>query len=318
MRALVTGARGFAGGHLIRHLLSCGDEVVGIGRDHGASAAVDCPMRHLDLRDAAAVQSAVAELRPDAVYHLAAQSSAGQSLSDPWATIANNLQSQMALLDALVATQSAARILIVGSSDEYGRVRPEEVPTKEDVPLRPTTPYAVSKVGQDVMGYQYFAQYGLPVIRVRPFSHTGPGHDARFAIPSFARQLAEIEASLHEPVIRVGNLNVYRDYTDVRDVARAYRQLLERGVPGEVYNLGRGESVQVAQVLGDRRAMCRVGVDVIVDPKRLRPSDVPRQQADTTKLYELTQWQPAIPWEQTLRDTLDYWRARVATASAVP
>jgi GDP-4-dehydro-6-deoxy-D-mannose reductase len=202
-------------------------------------------------------------------------------------------------------------VLIVGSSDEYGQVLPDEVPTDERVPLRPTTPYAVSKVGQDVMGHQYFAQHGLPVIRVRPFNHTGPGHDARFVIPSFARQLAEIEVGEREPVLRVGNLDVARDFSDARDMVRAYRLALLAGAPGDVYNLGSGRSVRLGDVVDDLIALCRVPVRVEVDPALVRPTDVPRQEADTRKFGQLTGWQPHIPWHTTLLDTLEYWRARV-------
>jgi len=203
-------------------------------------------------------------------------------------------------------------VLVVGSSDEYGRVSPDEVPTHENVPLRPTTPYAVSKVGQDMMGFQYFAQHDLPVVRVRPFNHTGPGHDARFVIPSFARQLAEIELGSTEPVLRVGNLNVSRDFTDARDMVRAYRLALTSGEPGEVYNLGRGRALSIAQMVDDLVGMCRVQVETRVDPARLRPTaDIVRQEADTRKFVELTGWQPAIPWHTTLRDTFEYWREKV-------
>jgi GDP-4-dehydro-6-deoxy-D-mannose reductase len=161
------------------------------------------------------------------------------------------------------------------------------------------------------MGFQYFAQHGLPVIRVRPFNHTGPGHDARFVIPSFARQLAEIEAGLREPVLRVGNLDVARDFTDARDMVRAYRLALVAGVPGEVYNLGRGRSVRIAEMVDELMALCRVHVEIRIDPALVRPSDTPRQEADTRKFRALTGWEPSIPWHTTLRDTFEYWRKKV-------
>jgi len=173
----------------------------------------------------------------------------------------------------------------------------------------------VSKVGQDVIGFQYFAQHGLPVVRVRPFNHTGPGHDARFVIPSLARQLAQIETGQREPVLHVGNLNVERDFTDARDMVRAYRLALVAGVPGDVYNLGRGRSVRIADMVDELIAMCRVPVQTRVDPALLRPTDIPRQEADTRKFTALTGWQPLIPWHTTLSDTLDYWRSRVSKES---
>src|SRR5262249_40205457 len=162
----------------------------------------------------------------------AAQSSPAESMSNPWATICNNLLGQLNLLEAVLTVTARPRVLVVGSSDEYGQVAPDRLPTHEDVPLQPRTPYAVSKGGQDLMGYQYCAQHGLPVVRVRPFNHTGPGHDPRFVIPSFARQLAQIEVGLREPVLRVGNLNVARDFTDARDMVQAYRLALVKGAAG--------------------------------------------------------------------------------------
>src|ERR1700730_1044937 len=212
MRALITGIGGFVGRHLLQHLHEEGDEVCGLGRPADcANLPSSVQVFHTDLSDRGAVDHVVRESQPEAVYHLAAQSSPAESLSDPWATIGNNLLAQINLFEALLAANLRPRVLVIGSSDEYGRVAPEDVPTNEDVPLRPLTPYAVSKVGQDMMGFQYFAQHGLPVIRVRPFNHTGPGHDARFVIPGFARQLAEIEAGGRDPVLRVGNLDVARD-----------------------------------------------------------------------------------------------------------
>jgi GDP-4-dehydro-6-deoxy-D-mannose reductase len=312
VRALITGIGGFVGRHLLQHLRQQGDEVCGLGRPLDCvDLASDVRVYPADLQDRAAVEAVIREVQPEAVYHLAAQSSTGDSLVDPWATISNNLLSQLNLFEALLAAGLRPRTLVIGSSDEYGRVRPEEVPTNEDVPLRPTTPYAVSKVGQDVMGHQYFAQHGLPVIRVRPFNHTGPGHDARFVIPSFARQLAQIELGEREPVLRVGNLEVARDFTDARDMVRAYRLAVLAGMPGDVYNLGRGRSMRIAEMVSDLIAMCRVPVRVEPDPALLRPTDVPRQEADTRKFTELTGWQPQIPWHTTLLDTLQYWRARV-------
>ena len=309
MRALITGVGGFVGRHLLHHLEDQGDLVCGLGRAADVHGLDPSRMQVTDLNDRAAVERALRDVRPDAIYHLAAQSSPADSMGDPWGTICNNLMGQFNLLESLLSTGQSPRVLVIGSSDEYGT--PEQVPTHENVPLKPRTPYAVSKVGQDVMGFQYFAQHRLPVVRVRPFNHTGPGHDARFVIPSFARQLAEIEAGLREPVLHVGNLDVARDFTDVRDMVQAYRLALIEGQPGEVYNLGRGRSVPVAEMLNELIALCRVPVETRVDPALLRPSDIPRQEADTRKFTELTGWQPRIAWHTTLRDTFEYWRDKV-------
>jgi GDP-4-dehydro-6-deoxy-D-mannose reductase len=312
VRALITGIGGFVGRHLLRHLQEQGDDVCGVGRPLDCQGLPDdVRVFQTDLNDRDSIESLLQESQPDAIYHLAAQSSTGESFHDPWATIGNNLHAQLNLFEALLSQRQKPRILVIGSSDEYGRVRPEDVPTHEDVPLRPTTPYAVSKVGQDVMGFQYFAQHGLPVIRVRPFNHTGPGHDSRFVIPSFARQLAEIEVGEREPVLRVGNVEVARDFTDARDMVQAYRLALLAGAPGDVYNLGRGRSMRIADMVDDLIALCRVSVRIEVDTRLLRTSDVPRQEADTRKFTALTGWQPRIPWHTTLLDTLEYWRLRV-------
>jgi GDP-4-dehydro-6-deoxy-D-mannose reductase len=320
VRALITGIGGFVGRHLLIHLRGCGDEVWGMGRaaDHGGLPP-DVPLFATDLLDRSEVEIALREAQPDVIYHLAAQSSTGESLGDPWATLANNLHAQMTLFEALLGAGQRPSVLVIGSGDEYGRVRPDEVPSDEQVPLRPTTPYAVSKVGQDVMGHQYWAQHRLPVVRVRPFNHTGPGQDARFVIPHFASQLAAIEARQVDPVLRVGNLDVWRDFTDVRDMVRAYRLATALGEPGEVYNLGSGEAVRIADIVDDLTSLCEAPVRVEVSPELLRPTDVPRQEADCARFRRLTNWQPAIPWHDTLRDTFQYWRQRVADQElAVP
>jgi GDP-4-dehydro-6-deoxy-D-mannose reductase len=312
VKALITGIGGFVGRHLAKHLLDEGDDVCGLSLSANLDGlAPGVRAFQADMCDRAAVERVIRKAKPQAVYHLAAQSSPRESLGDPWATLSNNLLGQLNLLESLLAAGGSARVLVIGSSDEYGEVLPHEVPTSENVPLRPMTPYAVSKVGQEMLGYQYFAQYKLPVIRVRPFNHTGPGHDARFVIPSLAHQLAEIEAGEHEPLLRVGNLDVARDFTDARDMVRAYRLAVLLGTPGDVYNLGRGESVRVRDIVDDLLAECRVAVRVVVDPSLVRPTDVPRQVADTSKFTSLTGWQPRVPWRTTLQDTLNYWRERV-------
>jgi GDP-4-dehydro-6-deoxy-D-mannose reductase len=311
MRVLITGVGGFVGRHLLQHLQAEGDDVYGLGRPVDVQGMESPRVVHVDLFDKPAVDRAVGETAPDAVYHLAALSSPAESLTDPWGTICNNLLCQFNLFEAIIGAGLRSRVLVIGSSDEYGRVGPDEVPTAETAPLRPATPYAVSKVGQDMMGYQYFAQHALPVVRVRPFNHTGPGHDARFVIPSFARQLAEIEVGLREPVLRVGNLDVARDFTDVRDMVQAYRLALMEGLAGEVYNIGSGRSTRLADTLTELIALCRVNAEVRVDPDLLRPSDIPRQEADNHKFASLTGWRPRIPWHMTLRDTFEYWREKV-------
>ncbi len=275
MRALITGVGGFVGRHLLQHLRDEGDDVCGVGRSDGVQNLEATHVVQADLSDRTAVERLVRETRPEAVYHLAAQSSPAESVANPWVTICNNLHSQLNLFEAMLSVGLRPRVLVVGSSDEYGQVRPEDVPTDENAPLRPITPYAVSKVGQDMMGFQYFAQHGIPAVRIRPFNHTGPGHDARFVIPSFARQLAEIEVGLREPVLRVGNLDVARDFTDARDMVRAYRLALIEGVPGDVYNIGSGRSVLLSEMVNELLTLCPTRVEVRVNPALLRASDIP-------------------------------------------
>ena len=319
MRVLITGAAGFVGRHLAAHLLARGeDEVWGLVRPARSVEELDPAVRPLraDLLDRAQVTAALRRARPDAIYHLAAQSSVARSLEDPLPTLLNNVGGQVNLLEAVIECGLEPRILVVGSSDEYGPTRPDELPVVESRELRPISAYAVSKVTQDLLGHQYFATHGLPIVRVRPFGHTGPGQADTFVAAAFARQIAEIEAGRREPPIKVGYLDGQRDFTDVRDVVRGYRLLLARGVPGEVYNLGSGRPRTIQSVLDGLLGLSATRPAVEPDPALMRPTDVPVQYADCSKLRAATGWRPEIPFEQTLADLLDDWRRRVA-ASAV-
>ncbi len=309
MRALITGSGGFAGAHLADHLRAQpGLEVFGVVREQRAGL----PERTyvVDLDDAEAVGQILRDVRPDLIYHLAAQAAVQLSWARPRETLVNNVVAQLHVFEAVLAAGLRPRLLVVGSADEYGIVLPHELPIREENPLRPNSPYAVSKVAQDMLGLQYFISHRLHVVRVRPFNHTGPGQSDLFAAASFARQIAEIEAGRRKPILLVGNLEAKRDFTDVRDVVRAYHLLLERGVPGEVYNLGSGRSVTVRYVLELLLAQSRVEIEVRADPARLRPSDNPELVCDYGKAAALG-WQPAIPLERTVKDLLDYWRERV-------
>ncbi len=203
------------------------------------------------------------------------------------------------------------RILVIGSGEEYGRAPAEEMPFTETHPLHPENPYSVSKVTQDVMGYQYFISYELPVMRVRPFNHVGPGQSERFVVAAFASQIARIEAGLQEPVMRVGNLTPARDFTDVRDVVRAYEGLLLHGNPGEVYNVASGTPRTIRSILDGPLALTEAEIRVEIDPQRYRPADVPVIYGSYAKLEAATGWRPEIPFEQTLLDVLNEWRAKV-------
>lgn len=310
VRALITGAGGFVGPHLARRLKVLGQEVHGLGR--GAPVAEYDAFHRADLTAAAATRQALAAARPDVIYHLAAQSAVPRSWEDPAGTIVNNLVGEINLLEAVRALDTNPVVVVAVSSDAYGLVPPDSNPVTEDTPFRPLSPYAVSKAAQDLLSYQYAAGRGLRVIRMRTFNHLGPGQSDRFAIPSFARQLAEIERGQRPPRLAVGDLTAERDFTDVRDIATAYALAAERCAPGEAYNVGSGVGRRIADVLAMLLALCSVVVEVCEDPSRMRPADVPRMVCDATRFRQATGWAPAIPLEQSLRDVLDDWRARVA------
>jgi GDP-4-dehydro-6-deoxy-D-mannose reductase len=323
MRLLITGASGFVGRHLAAHLLAETDaEVYGLdrlGRGEAENAAPAGVRRvAADLRDAAAVRSALATVRPDGIFHLAAQASVPLALADPGQTLVNNVLGQLHLLEAVAAECPAARVVVASSGEVYGRVPPNEQPVDERAPFRPTNPYAVSKVAQDALAYQYWVARGLATVRVRPFNHIGPGQSDLYAASSFARQIAEAELGRRPPVIQVGNLAAERDFTDVRDVVRAYYLALLHGEPGEAYNVGSERAVSLQTILNGLLGLSRVAVRVEVDPTRLRPVDVPRIVASCAHFRARTGWQPTLPLSQTLADTLDAWRAALGRDAASP
>ena len=318
MRVLITGITGFAGSHLAEYILDRHPdvEVFGIVRWRSRMENIShirdkIELCEADLKDMVSLQGCLAHIKPDRIFHLAAQSFVPTSWTCPSETFAINATGQINLFQALLGLKQSPRIQIAGSSEEYGQVFPDEIPMKETNPLRPLSPYAVSKVAQDLLGFQYFKSYGLPVVRTRGFNHTGPRRGEVFVTSSFAKQIAEIEKKKKEPVIRVGNLDAQRDFSDVRDIVEAYWLSLEKGEPGEVYNIGSGFARTIREVLDILLSLSRVDVRIEVDPKRLRPSDVPILLADSSKFISLTGWKPRIPFEQTLRDLLDYWRERV-------
>jgi GDP-4-dehydro-6-deoxy-D-mannose reductase len=268
-------------------------------------------LREADLRDYTSIHRVLDEVRPDAIFHLAAQSFVPTSWRAPAETLSTNIIGQTYIFEAVRALQLDPTIQIAGSSEEYGLVLPDEVPIKETNPLRPLSPYAVSKVAQDLLAYQYFESYGLKTIRTRGFNHTGPRRGDVFVTSNFAKQIASIEAELQEPVIRVGNLESVRDFTDVRDTVRAYWLAVEKGRPGEVYNIASGRETSIRQLLDSLVELSRTRVEVEIDPDRLRPSDVEVLIGDASKFHADTGWAPTIPLEQTLEDLLDFWRERV-------
>jgi len=316
MRALITGITGFVGSHLAEYLLSQGVEVVGTARWRSRTDNIDhlgdrVQLAECDLRDFASVKRVLASTAPDRIYHLAAQSFVQSSWQAPEETLTTNIVGQLHLLEALRDVKAEVRVQIAGSSEEYGLVKPDETPIKETNPLRPLSPYAVSKVGQDLLAYQYHQSYGMHLVRTRAFNHTGPRRGRVFATSNFASQIAEMEAGRGEPVLRVGNLEAQRDFTDVRDVVKGYVLALEKGEPGEVYNLCSGVARSIQEVVDILLGMATIKIRVEQDPARMRPSDVLILLGDCTKLQELTGWKPTIPFEETLRDLLNWWRERV-------
>jgi GDP-4-dehydro-6-deoxy-D-mannose reductase len=312
MHILITGATGFVGTHLRRYFLAQTDwDITGTCYPESPPPPMD-PQREalhfLDLRDAEATRALLAQSPPDYVIHLAAQSHVPTAYKDPWGTLDNNIRGQLNLLEAFKALSLAPRTLVIGSGEEYGRASADELPLVEDHPLRPENPYSVSKVTQDVMGYQYFISFKLPIIRIRPFNHVGPGQSARFVLPAFASQVAGIEAGKQAPVMRVGNLEPARDFTDVRDVVRAYHLALTHGKPGEVYNIASGTPRTIQSLVDQLIALATVPIRVEIDPERYRPADVPVFYGSAAKLKQDAGWEPEIPFEQTIQDVLDEWR----------
>ncbi|HYG64457.1 MAG TPA: GDP-mannose 4,6-dehydratase [Thermoanaerobaculia bacterium] len=319
MRALITGITGFAGSHLAEYLLAEHPDVEVFGTYRWRSRMEN--VEHLrskvalleaDLRDYTSMHAALEQSRPDYIFHLAAQSFVPSSWKAPNDTLVTNVSGQTNLFEAVRALKLDPVIQIACSSEQYGLVLPDEVPIKETNPLRPLSPYAVSKVAQDYLGYQYFQSYGIKVIRTRGFNHTGPRRGQVFVTSNFCSQVASIELGLQEPVIRVGNIDAIRDFTDVRDMVRAYWLAVTKAKPGEVYNIATGSGISIRDLLDKVLALSNVKVDVQVDPDRLRPSDVEILIGDSSKFREDTGWEPRIPFDQTVRDLLDYWRETLA------
>jgi len=318
MRALITGYTGFVGSHLAEALLQRGTEVYGLYRWRSRLENV----RHLqdrvqlvegDIADAAAMRHVLEVSRPDEIYHLAAQSFVPTSWTSPGATLDTNVQGELNLFEAVRQLKISPRIQIAGSSEEYGLVHEKELPITEDQPLRPLSPYAVSKVAQDLLAYQYFRSYGIDVVRTRGFNHTGPRRGRVFVCSNFAWQIARIERGEAEPIIKAGNLEARRDFTDVRDIVRGYQLALQKGESGEVYNLCSGRAWSIRQILDHLLSRSEVEVKVEFDPARARPSDVPVLKGSAEKFHKIAGWKPEIPFEDTLDEILDHWRQMLAS-----
>lgn len=313
MRILITGISGFVGQHLAQHLRAVQPEAELHGtvfKHSGESTKAHC--HAIDLRDADAVQALLAHIQPDAIYHLAGQAFVPRSFSHPWETLEINVRAQLNLILACITLQITPRILVVTSAEYYGGEAPQpHVPITEDTPPRPSSPYSVSKVTQDLLALQYHISHQLPIMRARPFNHIGPGQNERFVAPSFALQVARIEAGLQPPQIHVGDLSAQRDFTDVRDIVTAYQLIMQHGIPGEVYNVASGKAHSIQNLLDTLLTYVQQKIEVTVDTERLRPVNIPILLGDSTRLREQIGWQPKYSFEQSLFDVLNDCRQRV-------
>lgn len=314
MRALVTGADGFVGQWLIRALLEAGDDVTGATRgDHTRLTTLDVETAtrvrwlSIDLLDPETLEAAVAEAKPDSIYHLAAQASVAQSLKDPAGTIETNVIGTANLLEACRAHAPEAIVLAVGSAEIYGAVDPSALPLREDAPIRPNNPYAGSKAAAEVLALQYAQSGWLRVVATRSFNHSGPGQSTAFAAAAFAKQFADIALGKQAPVLRHGNLSAQRDFLDVRDVVTAYRLLATRGAPGTPYNVCSGHAVSMREIVAELAQLVDKPVELREDPQRMRPIDTPIVVGDPGRLHRDTGWQPAIPLLRTLTDLYEYF-----------
>ena len=322
MNILITGISGFAGSFLAEYILKAQSSELKAQSLFGTvfSARESSNLQNIedqlhlfagDLSDRGFVKKVLDESCPDLIFHLAAIAFVGESLKNPEKVILNNIQIQLNLLEEIRAQGLKPKILIVGSADEYGLVAPADNPLSENQPLLPVSPYGFSKLAQDLMGYVYYKSYGLPIVRVRPFNHIGPRQSSLFVVPAFAKQIAEAEADLAEPTVKVGNLSAKRDFCDVRDMVKAYWLALEKGQIGDVYNLGSGKAYAISWVLETLISYAKIKIKIQKDPSRLRAVDLPVTMCNQQKFAVQTLWKPTFSIEETLLETLNYWREKV-------
>ncbi|MEW6336735.1 MAG: GDP-mannose 4,6-dehydratase [Acidobacteriota bacterium] len=318
MRVLITGITGFVGSHMVEYLLSAqsGVEVFGLRRWRSSAEELEplLPVVRLvegDLLDAPSLLRVLQASRPDVIFHLAASSSVASSWDTPTEMMQVNVIGTLHLLEAVRQMDLDAPVVLACSAEPYGRVGEDELPIREDHPLRPVSPYAVSKAAVDLLGVQYFETFKLRTVRLRLFNHFGPRQSDRFVLSSLARQVAEIEAAVRPPQLKVGNLEVQRDFVDVRDAVRAYWLAARHGVAGEAYNVATARPRSIREVLDRLLTLTESVVEVVFDPGRLRPAEIPVLSGDWSRFRLAAGWEPAIPFEQTLFDTLEYWRRKV-------
>ncbi|MFN2105774.1 MAG: GDP-mannose 4,6-dehydratase [Candidatus Promineifilaceae bacterium] len=313
MRVFVTGATGFAGSHLVDQLLEAGDEIYALV--HGQSSHQPLPDHPRltdvpgDLLDFDSLNRAISEASPDVIYHLAGQSSPGFSWARPALTLAINAGGTANILKAAVEN-GRPRTVVVTSADVYSEITPEMLPLTEETEVQPNHPYGISKVAASQLVNVYWQRYGLPVVEARPFNHIGPRQTTGFVVPDFASQIAAVKLGLRDQSIMVGNLDAQRDFTDVRDVARAYTALATKGKPGHTYIICSGRPVPISYLMDTLVELAGIDVDIIDDPARIRPSDTPLVYGSHERITADTGWQPQISIEQSLEDALEDWLAR--------
>lgn len=318
MRVLITGITGFVGSHMVEYLLSAqsGVEVFGLRRWRSSVEELEplLPVVRLvegDLLDAPSLLRVLQASRPDVIFHLAASSSVASSWDTPTEMMQVNVIGTLHLLEAVRQMDLDAPVVLACSAEPYGRVDDADLPIREDHPLRPVSPYAVSKAAVDLLGVQYFETFKLRTVRLRLFNHFGPRQSDRFVLSSLARQVAEIEAGIRPPQLKVGNLEVRRDFVDVRDAVRAYWLAARHGVAGEAYNVATAHPRSIREMLDRLLTLTESVVEVVFDPGRLRPAEIPVLSGDWSRFRLAAGWEPAIPFEHTMYDTLEYWRRKV-------
>lgn len=310
MKALVVGGGGFVGPYLVRHLKDeLGYEVTVTKTEKETLAMDGAVVKNLDILDKNQISELLNEEKPDYLFHLAAQSSVAYSWKNPTLTVDVNIKGCVNLLEAVKDADEKPRVLLIGSGEEYGHIKKDECPIIEDNVLRPGNIYAATKLCQNMLGKIYSDAYGLDIMMVRAFNHIGPNQTPVFVVADFCKQVADIEKGKQEPVIYVGNLSAKRDFTDVRDVVKAYALLVKGGKRGETYNVGRGHAVAIEDILKEIVSMSDKDIEVKVDEKKLRPVDVPIIEPDIEKIKKEVGWEPVIELRQTLEETLEYWRS---------
>ena len=308
-KALIIGAAGFVGKYLIEELLLDGNiEIVATKLSFEKLEIKQIQIYDLDILDEKSIALLLKNVQPDYIYHLAAQSSVNMSWKEPGLTVDVNIKGSINLLEAVRKTASHSRILMVGSSEEYGDIKSEEIPIDEENLLRPINIYAVTKACQNMLSKIYAKAYGINIIQVRAFNHIGPAQSPNFVVSDFCKQVVEIEKKIHVPIIKTGNLSAVRDFTDVRDVVKAYTKIIQLGTIGETYNVGSGSSKSIKEILMLILSLAKCNIEIKTDSTKMRPIDTKIIEADISKMYKLLNWRPQIELETTIQEMLNYWR----------